>query len=52
MFIFSGIEMPFIGKDKAFCMLDFSRIQLNKPAQRAFLKEFTKNARTAMQIWT
>ena len=44
--------MPFTGKEKAFCVLEYARTQSNKNVQCAFERTFPKNAPTAMQIWT
>lgn len=49
IFSFSGIEMPFMEKEKVFCVL----VCLNIVEQDcAAMSEFTKNVPTAMQIWT
>ena len=40
--------MPFTEREKVFCVLEQSHTKL----QRAFVREFVKNAPTAMQIWT
>ena len=47
-FFFLGIEMPFTEKEKVFCVLKYT--QSNKTEPCAFVREFTKNAATAMQI--
>ena len=36
----------------SFCEFEYSRTQTNKLVQRAFVREFAKNAPTAMQILT
>lgn len=51
-FIFTGIEMPFTTKEKAFCVLEYARTQSNKTVQRAFVREFSKKSPTGIQIWT
>ena len=43
--------MPFTGREKAFCVLEFARTQSNKTVQRAFVREFSKKSPTGMQIW-
>ena len=50
VFIFTDIEMPFTGREKAFCVLDYARSQSNKTVQHAFVREFSKQSPTAMQI--
>ena len=52
VFIFTDIEMPFIGSEKAFCVLVYARSQSNKTVQHAFVREFSKQSPAAMQIWT
>lgn len=40
-------------KQNAFCVLESAQKQSNKKTvQRAFVKEFAKDALTAMHIWT
>ena len=50
--IFTDIEMPFTGREKALCMLEYARSQSNKAVQHAFVREFPKQSSTAMQTWT
>ena len=50
-FFFTDIEMPFIGREKACCVLEYTRSQSNKTVQHAFVKEFSKQLPTAMRIW-
>ena len=52
VFIFTDIEMPFTGIKKAFCVLEHARKQSNKTAQHAFVREFSQQLPTAMQILT
>ena len=52
VFILADIEMPFTGREKAFCVLEYARSQSNKTVQYAFVREFSKRSPTAMQIWT
>ena len=52
VFIFTDIEMPFTGCEKASCLLEFARSQSNKTVQHAFVREISKQSPTAMQIWT
>ena len=35
---FTDIEMPFTGREKAFCMLEYARSQSNKTVQYAFVR--------------
>ena len=51
-FIFTDIEMPLTGREKAFCVLKYARPQSNKTVQHAFVVEFSKPLPTAMQICT
>ena len=44
--------MPFTGREKAFCVLEYVRSQSNKTVHNAFVREFSKQPPTAMQIWT
>ena len=48
------VEMPFTRKEKAFVCWStvYIRTQSNKIVQRVFVREFSKNAPTAQQIWT
>ena len=50
-FIFTDIEMPYTGREKAFCVLEYARSQSNKTVQHVFVWEFSKQSPTAMQIW-
>ena len=50
VFICTDIEMPFNGREKVFCVLEYSRSQSNKTVQHAFVREFSKQSPTAMQI--
>ena len=52
VYILTDIEMPFIGRANAFCVLDYARSQSNKTVQHAFVREFSKQSPTAMQIWS
>ena len=52
VFIFAEIETPFTGRENAFCVLEYARSQSNKTVQHAFVREFSKQSPTAMQIWT
>ena len=52
VFILADIEIPFIGREKAFCVMEYARSQKNKTVQHAFVREFSKQSPTAMQIWT
>ena len=49
--IFTDIEMPFTGREKAFCVLEYARSQTYKTEQHAFVREFTKQSSTEIQIW-
>ena len=51
-FYLNDIEMPFTGREKALCMLEYARSQSNKTMQHAFMTEFSRQLPTAMQIWT
>ena len=48
--IVTGIEMSFTGREKASCLLEYARSQSNKTVQHAFVREFSKQSPTAMQI--
>ena len=50
--IFTDIEIPFTGREKAFCVLEYTRSQSNNTVQHAFVREFSKQSPTAMQIMT
>ena len=52
VFIFIDLEMLFTGREKAFCVLEYARSQSNKTVHYAFVREFSKQSPTAMQIWT
>ena len=52
IFIFTYIEMPVTGIEKAFCVLEYARSQSNKTVQHVFVREFSKQSPTAMQIRT
>ena len=52
IFIITDIEISFTGREKAFCVLEYARSQLNKTVQHALVREFSKQSPTAMQIWT
>ena len=52
VFAFTNIEIPFTGRENAFCVLDYSLSQSNKTVQHAFVMEFSKQLPTALQIWT
>ena len=52
VFICTYIEMPFTGREMALCMLEYTRSQSSKPAQNAFVREFSMQSKTAMHIWT
>ena len=52
VFIFTDIGMSFTRREKAFCVLEYARSQSNKTLQHAFVREFSKQPPTAMQIWT
>ena len=43
--------MPFTGREKALCALEYARSQSNKTVQHACVREFSKQYPTAMQIW-
>ena len=45
--ICTDIEMPITGIEKAFCVLES-----NKTVWHVFVREFSKQLPTAMQIWT
>ena len=40
VFIFTGIEMPFAGRENAFCVLEYARSQSNKTVQHSFERDF------------
>ena len=42
VFNFTDIDMPFTGKEKAFCVLEHALSQFNKTVQNAFLRKFSK----------
>ena len=42
--------MPFTGREKAFCGLEYAQSLSNKSVQHAFVREFLKQSPTAMQI--
>ena len=44
--------MSFTGRERALCVLEYARSQSNKTVQHAFVREFSKQSPTAMQIWT
>ena len=46
------IVMPSPGREKTLCVLECARSQSNKTVQYAFVREFTKQSPSAMQIWT
>ena len=51
VFIFTDIEMPFTGGEKALCVLEHARSQSNKTViEHAFVREISKQSPTAMQI--
>ena len=50
VFIFTDIEIFFTGRKKVFCVLVYTRSQLNKTVQHAFVREFSKQLPTTMQI--
>ena len=52
VFIFTDIEIPFNGREKVFCMFEYAQLQSNKTVQHAFVRQFSKQSPTAMQIWT
>ena len=52
VFIFTNVEMSFTGIEKAFCVLEYTRSQLNKSVLHVFVREFSKQSPTAMQVWT
>ena len=49
--VFADIEMPFTGREKASCVLEYTRSQSNKNVQHAFVRVFSKQSTIAMQIW-
>ena len=42
--IFTDIEIPFTGREKAFCVLEYTRSQSNMTVQHAFVREFSKQS--------
>ena len=44
--------MPFTGMEKVFCVLEYARSHSNKTVQHAFVRNFSKQSPTAMQILT
>ena len=44
--------MPFTGRGKVFGVLEYARSELNNTVHHAFVREFSKQSPTAMQIWT
>ena len=44
--------MLLTGKERSFCLLEYTLTQLNKTVQHEFVREFAKIAPTAMSIWT
>ena len=52
VFIFTDIEMPFTGREKALCVLEYARSQSYKIVQHASEMNFSMQSQTAMQIWT
>ena len=52
IFIFTDIEMPFTGREKTLCVMEYALSQSNKTVQHVFVREFSKQSPTAMQIWT
>ena len=52
VFFFTDIEMPFIGREKACCVLEYASSQPSKTVQHALVREFSKQSPTAMQIWS
>ena len=52
VFILTDIEMPFTGREKTFCVLEYARSQLIKTVLHAFVREFLKQSPAAMQMWT
>ena len=52
VFIFTDIEFPFTERENAFFVLQYARSQSNKTMQYAFVREFSKQSPTVMQIWT
>ena len=48
VFIFTHMEMPFTGREKVFCVLEYARSQPSKTVQHAFVREFSKQSPTAM----
>ena len=52
VFILADTEMPFTGREKAFCVLEYALSQSNDTVQHASVREFSKQSPTAMHIWT
>ena len=52
VFILTDIDIPFTGREKAFCGLEYARSQSNKTVQHALVREFSKQSLTDRQIWT
>ena len=52
VFIFSDIEMPFTGREKVFCVLEYAQSQSIMTVQHSVVMEFSKQSPKAMQIWT
>ena len=52
VFVFTGIKLRFAGREKAFCLLEHTRSQSTTTVQHTFVREFTKQSPTEMQIWT
>ena len=50
--IFTDVELPYTGREQALCMLEYARSQSNRTVRYAFVREFSKQLLTAMQIWT
>ena len=50
VFIFTDIEMPFTGREKVFCVMEYAPSHSNKTVQHAFVREFIKQLQTAMKI--
>ena len=52
VFIFADIVLPFTGREKAFCVLEYARPQSNKIVKHVLVREFTKQSPMVVQIWT
>ena len=52
VFMFTDLEMPFTGREKALCVLENARSLSNKSVQYEFAMEFSKESPSAMQIRT